>query len=145
MARFKRDDILAAFQPYLQPGEEITHHAFGVKQPNIFLIIGLIALAILPGVIAVALLTKEYVVAMTNKRVIILQVGGKLKVKEMREFILGSVPPATTKTGGLFTHINVQAEPPFVAKFHRMGLPNNREDAMAIGAALSGQALPPAA
>ena len=31
MARFKRDAIMAAFQPHLQPGEEITHHAFGVR------------------------------------------------------------------------------------------------------------------
>jgi hypothetical protein len=145
MARFKREDILAAFQPHLQPGEEITHHAFGVKQPHFLLLVGLIFLGILPGIIAVFLLTKEYVVAMTNRRVIILQVKGKLNVKEMREFALGSVPPATTSTGGLFTHIKVQSEPPFVAKFHRMGLPNNREDAMAIGAALSGQALPGAA
>lgn len=29
---------------------------------------------------------------------------------------------------------------PFVAKFHRMGMTDNRENAMAIGAALTGKA-----
>jgi hypothetical protein len=39
--------------------------------------------------------------------------------------------------GSVFAHIRINdPSKPFVAKFHRMGMPNNREQAMAIAAAL---------
>jgi len=141
VARFKDQGVVAAaFQPYLEPGEQLRHVAFGVKQPNILLIIGLTALAILPGVIAVAMLTREFVVGLTDRRFIVLRFkGSKLVVQEVIEYPLSPLPPAKTSTGGLFTHIQVlDPARPFVAKFHRMGMPGNRENAMAIGAALTG-------
>ena len=59
----------------------------------------------------------------------------------MIEYPLGRLPPAKTSTGVLFTHIKIEdAAKPFVAKFHRMGMSNNREHAMAIAAALGGAA-----
>jgi hypothetical protein len=129
-----------AFQPHLAPGESLKHWAYGVKQPPIWLILILFLLAILPGAIAVALLTKEYVIGLTDRRLIVLLFSGKLKVKEMMEYQLGSLPPVKTSTGGLFTHISIQDPArPFVAKFHRLGMKQNREHAMAIAAAISGQ------
>src|SRR5687768_1774410 len=74
MARFKDPAVVsAAFQPYLEPGEQLRHWAYGVKQPNMLLIVGLTLLAILPGLIAVALLTKEYVVGLTDRRFLVLR------------------------------------------------------------------------
>ena len=35
MARFKDPNVpAAAFTPYLAPGEQLKHWAYGVKQPN---------------------------------------------------------------------------------------------------------------
>lgn len=132
----------APFQPYLQPGEQIRKVAYGVKQPHILLIVGLMLLAILPGLIAVMLLTKEYLVALTDRRVIVLRFkGSKVNVQEVLEYPLSNLPPAKTSTGAIFTHIRIDdPAKPFVAKFHRAGpAPANRENAMAIAAALSGQ------
>lgn len=133
----------APFKPYLEPGEQFRHVAYGVKQPHILLIIGLLLLAVLPGLIAVVLLTREYLVALTDRRVIVLRVkGGKAKVEEMMEYRLANLPPARTSTGAIFTHVRIEdPAKPFIAKFHRAGpVPANRDNAMAIAAALSGQA-----
>jgi hypothetical protein len=139
MARFKDPNfVAAAFQPYLQPGEQIRNVAFGVKQPSMALIIPLFALAILPGAIAVALLTKEYVVALTDRRVLVLHFkGSKIQVQEVLEYSLYNHAPVESSTGPVFTHIKINDPArPFVAKFHRAGMPGNREQAMAIAAAL---------
>lgn len=143
MARFKDPGIVqAAFEPYLEAGEQLRYSAYGVKQPPIALIVGLTLLAILPGLIATALMTKEYVVSLTGRRLIVLRFKGKaIKVEEVTEYSLDSLPPVKTSTGSLFTHIAI-ADPakPFVAKFHRMGMEGNREAAMAIADVLTGQA-----
>lgn len=142
MARFKNDEIITtAFQPYLAPGEQLKHWAYGVKQSPILLIIFLCLLAVLPGAIAVALLTKEYVVGLTDRRLIVLRFSGKIKVKEVLEYGIASMPPCKSSTGGLFTHIEITCPTrPFVAKFHRLGMKQNREHAMAIAAAITGAA-----
>jgi hypothetical protein len=143
MARFKDPNVpAAAFAPYLEPGEQLRHIAFGVKQPNLLLTLPLFALAILPGAIAVALLTKEYVVGLTDRRLIVLRFKGKnVQVQEVMDYRLNNgLPPVNASTGPVFTHIKVEdAAKPFVAKFHRMGMPGNREGAMAIAAALTGR------
>jgi hypothetical protein len=143
MARFKDPNVpAAAFAPYLEPGEQLRHIAFGVKQPNMVLILPLFALAVLPGAIAVALLTKEYVVGLTDRRLIVLRFKGKnVAVQEVLDYRLGGqLPPVTSSTGPIFTHIKIEDQAkPFVAKFHRMGMPGNREGAMAIAAALTGR------
>ncbi len=141
MARFKDPAMVAAaFQPYLEPGEQLRHWAYGVKQPNMLLIVGLTLLAILPGLIAIALLTKEYVVGLTDRRFVVLRFKGKsIKVQEVTEYPLNALPPVKASTGGLFTHVKIQDPArPFVAKFHRVGMPGNREHAMAIQSALTG-------
>lgn len=141
MARFSDPTVVqAAFQPYLEAGEQLRHWAYGVKQPNILLIAGLTLLAILPGLIAVALLTREYVVGLTDRRLIVLRFKGKaIKVEEVLEYSLAALPPVKSSTGGIFTHIAIDdPAKPFVAKFHRMGMKDNREQAMAIAAALGG-------
>ena len=61
MARFKDEAfVVNGFAPHLQPGERILHCAYGVKQPNIFLII-----LFLGGLLA-WLLTKKYLVGLTD-------------------------------------------------------------------------------
>ena len=143
MARFKDPSVpAAAFAPYLEPGEQLRHIAFGVKQPNLLLMLPLFALAVLPGAIAVALLTKEYVIGLTDRRLIVLRFKGKnVTVQEVLDYRLGGqLPQVKASTGPVFTHIKIEdAAKPFVAKFHRMGMPGNREGAMAIAAALTGQ------
>ncbi|HUS31810.1 MAG TPA: hypothetical protein VMZ53_25085 [Kofleriaceae bacterium] len=139
MARYQDAIVTNVLGQQLQPGEQLHHWAYGVKQPNIGLIILLMCLAILPGAIAVALMTKEYVIGLTSHRLIILQVsGGKAKVILKWDYYRNQMPAAQTSTGALFTHIKIKdAQRPFVAKFHRMGMPRNREHAMAIAAAIS--------
>jgi hypothetical protein len=136
MARFKDPNVpAAAFAPYLEPGEQLRNIAFGVKQPNIFVI------ALTGGLIA-ALLTKEYVVGLTDRRLIVLRFKGKnVQVQEVLDYRLnGQLPPVKSSTGPVFTHIKIEDQAkPFVAKFHRMGMPGNREGAMAIAAALTGR------
>ncbi|MDT4896073.1 MAG: hypothetical protein QOH25_1150 [Acidobacteriota bacterium] len=140
MARFNDlNFVAAAFQPYLQPGEQIRNIAFGVKQPSIALMIPLFILAVLPGVIATAMLTKEYLVALTDRRVIVLRFkGSKIQVQEVSEYALHNHPPVQASSGSVFAHLRIDDPArPFIAKFHRMGMPGNREQAMAIAAALS--------
>ena len=142
MARFKDPNVpAAAFTPYLAPGEQLKHWAYGVKQPNMLLLLPLFALGVLPGAIAAAALTKEYIVGLTDRRFIVLQFKGKnVAVKEMIEYPLSNLPAVRATTGPVFTHIKI-ADPakPFVAKFHRLGMPGNREHGQAIEAALTGQ------
>ena len=140
MARFKDPNfVAAAFQPYLQPGEQLRNIAFGVKQPSMLAMLPLFILAILPGAIATALLTKEYVVALTDRRLIVLRFkSSQIQVQEVFEYALNYHAPVETSTGSIFTHIKINDPArPFVAKFHRAGMPGNREQAMAIAAALS--------
>ena len=139
MARFNDPNfVAAAFQPYLQPGEQIRHIAFGVKQPSMWAMLPLFILAVLPGTIATALLTKEYVVALTDRRVIVLRFkSSKIQVQEIMDYPLAGHAPVESSTGPVFAHIRINdPAKPFVAKFHRMGMPDNREQAMAIAAAL---------
>jgi len=142
MARFKDEPVRAALAAQLQPGEQLQQFAFGVKQPNMGLIILLVCLGILPGLIAVAIMTKEYVIGLTDRRLIVLRVGGGVKVKEVTEYALGDLRGVKTSTGSLFTHIAIAGPVPFTAKFHRMGMKTNREQAMAIAGVLSSKALP---
>ncbi|MEZ5670045.1 MAG: hypothetical protein R3F55_21940 [Alphaproteobacteria bacterium] len=142
MARYKDEVAVAAITPHLQDGERLVNFAYGVKQPHIGLIIGLCALAVLPGVIAVALLTKEYLVALTDRRFVVLRVkGGKAEVLEVLEYDRDAMPAVEAKTGGLFTHIRIRDDAkPFIAKFHRMGMKENRRHCQEIEAALAGAA-----
>lgn len=142
MGKLNDANVTAAFQPYLEPGEQLYHWAFGVKQPNILAMIPLFVLGVLPGVIATQILTKNYVVALTDRRFIVLQIAsmGNLTVKEMMEYRLNNLPPVEASTGALFTHIKIKDPArPFIAKFHRMGMPNNRAHSQAMEAVLTGR------
>lgn len=140
MARFNDPNfVAAAFYPYLQPGEQLRNIAFGVKQPNMLAMLPLFILAVLPGIIATTLLTKEYLVALTDRRVIVLRFkGSKIQVQEVSEYALHNHGPVQASSGPVFAHLKINDPArPFVAKFHRMGMEGNREQAMAIAAALS--------
>lgn len=140
MAKMTDESARKMFAPYLK-GEELTHWAYGVKQPNMLLIMVLIAMGILPGVIAVVLLTRNYMVGWTGNRLIVLQVDAKIsKIKQAAEYDLNQLKSmqSTSSTGTIFTTIKIKdAEKPFVAKFHRAYSKSNRPNAMAIGEALS--------
>ena len=126
--------------PYLQEGEELRHYAYGVKQPSIWLMIVLFACGIVPGVILVAVGTKEYYVALTDRRLLIMRVRNMKKVIEGSavEYDLATIPPTTTSAGSIFAHMRINdPKGPFIAKFHRMGMKNNREQVTAMGEALA--------
>ena len=130
MARFKEVEVQALLKSHLKPGEELKHWAYGVKQPHILVLIIFLPLA--------AALTKNYVVGLTNQRFIVLRVSIGLKVEEVLEYTLSAMPPVKASTGPVFTHIRIDdPQKPFIAKFHRMGLPNNREHTKAMAAILS--------
>ncbi len=137
------EQIAELFTPHLQAGEKLKTTAYGIKQPNMLLMLPLFALAVLPGAIATWILTKHYFLGLTNKRLIILRTGGyaDVVVKEISEYSLAelSTNPAKTKTGAIFTHMKI-ADPdkPFKAKFHRAFSKTNRPNAIAIAEAISG-------
>jgi hypothetical protein len=139
MAVYKDEQIGPIFAPHLQPGEQLVHWAYGVKQPNIFVIILLIAT--IGGALAVHFLTKHYLVGLTNfGRFVVLQMSGK-NVKVATPYQLGQMQGVKTSTGPLFTHMKIAGPVPWVAKFHRMGMKQNREHSMAMAAAIEGKQL----
>jgi hypothetical protein len=139
MARFKDTSVMqAALAPQLEPGETLLHWAYGVKQPNVALITFLYILAFLPGVIAVATMTKEYIFGLTDRRLIVLRFkSGKINVQEVRAWRRDAMPIVDSSSGSLFVHIAVRdPERPVIAKFHRLGTPDNRPQAQAIADSL---------
>ncbi len=141
MAKLTEEKVTAALREHLQPGEELRQWAVGVRQPSIWIIVPLLALAVLPGVIAVQVLTKSYILGLTDRRLIVLEVASitNAKLKAVSEYELASFAdaPAATRTGGLFTHIRIDREDqPFRAKFHRAFAKGHRERAMEIARAL---------
>ena len=142
MAKLTDEVIQEALNSQLHEGESLKSWAFGVKQPNIWLLIVLIACAVLPGLIAVILLTKNYLIGLTDKRFIVLTIKGmgNAEIKEVTEYGLDEIKQmdVNTSTGKLFTHIEVKDEAkPFKAKFHRAFSKNNRPAAMAIADAIA--------
>lgn len=127
-------------QAHLQADEQLRHFAYGVKQPPIWLIALGFLFGIIPGVIIVATGTKEFYVALTDRRLLLLRVKNMKRIlpEGHREYALGSVPPVRSKAGGLFGHLWID-DPlqPFAAKFHRMGMKDNRERVVAIAQALA--------
>lgn len=139
MARLKHHDFQNLMKEHLDPDEDLIAVAYGVKQPNIFLLILLICIAILPGMIAVLLMTKHYFVGLTNKRLIVLQAKGysavvKGKFEYSFEQVQGKVK---SSTGMVFTHLKID-DPvnKLRVKFHRAATPENRDNAMKIVAGL---------
>jgi hypothetical protein len=134
MARFNDENVPAAIRPHLQPGEQLRHWAYGVKQPHLLLIA-------LTGAMLTAVLTKNYIVALTDRRLLVLRFEGSLRVTELTEYTLSTRPRASGSCGMLFTHLRINdPAKPFAAKFHRMGMPNNRAHSTAILSALTGAA-----
>lgn len=142
MPKLTEDLMLETLRGHLQDGESLKHWAFGVKQPNMLLMLPLFALAIIPGVLATQLLTKNYLVGLTEKRLIVLHITSiaNTELKAAIEYALADFKAGSGsfKAGKLFTHLSIEsAEKPFHAKFHRMFSKDNREHAVAIGQAIS--------
>lgn len=141
MTKLTDDKIKLAFEQYLQGEENLKYWAFGVKQPNIFLIVLLLALFILQGIIAVFWLTKNYLIALTDNNLLVLEVASisNANVKKHTEYSLSELSgKVSTSTGILFTKIKIDdPAKPFEAKFHRAFSKNNRPHAMAISEAIT--------
>lgn len=138
MARPTEENLRASLAADLQPGEQIQFVAYGIKQPNIFLMV------LLLGGLLSALLTKHYVLALTDRRLVIKEINMGLfsldftKAKSITSYTPQELAqfPVKTSTGPIFTHIRIDAPNRFVAKFHRLASKNAREHAMGIAAAL---------
>lgn len=93
MTKLTDDKIKLAFEQYLQGEENLKYWAFGVKQPNIFLIVLLLALFILQGIIAVFWLTKNYLIALTDNNLLVLEVASisNANVKKHTEYSLSEL------------------------------------------------------
>jgi len=93
VAKLTDDKIKLAFEQYLQGEENLKYWAFGVKQPNIFLIVLLLALFILQGIIAIFWLTKNYLIALTDNNLLVLEVASisNVNVKKHTEYSLSEL------------------------------------------------------
>ena len=93
MTKLTDDKIKLAFEQYLQGEENLKYWAFGVKQPNIFLIVLLLALFILQGIIAIFWLTKNYLIALTDNNLLVLEVASisNVNVKKHTEYSLSEL------------------------------------------------------
>jgi hypothetical protein len=145
MAKLNDETAKSLVAPYLAPGEDVKYWAFGIRQPNLIIIVGLVALAVLPGLIAAMLLSKNYLIALTTQnRLLVMRLGGGNAVKEVAEYKVDQLRNDTVKTstGPIFTHIKIKdPAKPFVAKFHRAYASTNRPNAIAIAEAISPPAL----
>ena len=138
MAKLTNEQITASIQPFLEPGEQVLHTAYGIQQLSLPVMILLLVLALIPGAITMALLQKNFFVVLTNRRGLIIRYTGKYKLREIIEYRPGGVPPITVSQGAIFAVMRV-ADPlgAMKIKFHRAGMVNNRENAVAIANALA--------
>ena len=139
MAKPTTEEMKAAFAPYVPAGEEITHVAYGVKQPHILLIVLLVLIAVLPGLIAVMFMTRHYLIGQSASGITVLQIKGmkRIVVKRAMHFSNAELAAAEVKTSSnaLFTNIKIiGGGQHFVAKFHKMYSKDNRPHAEAIAA-----------
>jgi hypothetical protein len=131
MARTTDEQIAAALQPFLEPGEQILNSAYGISPPGI-------GMLIMTGAIGQAFFTKYYVLALTNRRLLQLQFKNKLRIIEIREYRHGGLPQITSKQGAIFAVLQLNGpEGSYKIKFHRSSMENNRERAMYIANAVA--------
>ncbi len=145
MSKIDDQTVPAALQQHLQPGEQLRNYAYGVKQPNIGLI--LFFYLTIGGAIFVAFMTKHYIIGLTDRRLLVVSVKPGFftrcdlnKVVEVFDFPLAQLGSmkVKTSTGALFTHMRIETPArTWVAKFHRMGMSNNRQHTMAIADVLN--------
>ncbi len=142
MAKLTQETIAGVIQPFLEPGEQIHTSAYGAQQPSMLLVIPMLLLGLLPGLIASAMLTRYFIFALTDRRVLLLTCTSNRRVREVREFRPGNIPQVGLKQGKLFSTIQLNGPAgSFRIKFHRANMENNRENAVAIGSALTNQPL----
>ena len=139
MGKPTTEEMKAAFAPYLPEGEEVTHVAYGVKQPHVLLILLLVLVAVLPGLLAMMFMTRHYLIGQSASGITVLQIQGMnhLGVKQAMHFSHAELAGAEVKTSSnaLFTNIRIIDGPRrFVAKFHKMYSQANRPNAEAIAA-----------
>jgi len=151
MAKLNDALMLEILSQDLPEGETITHCAYGIKQPNMLLMLPAFALAVLPGVILTQVLTKHYVIGLSQSRVIVVQVKPKWSTLSVAvDAVVTSTyqdlaalkgTEVKNKTGALFTNLAFSTlAGPFKAKSHRAFSKSNRPSAMAIGEAVAAAA-----
>ncbi|MCA2012715.1 hypothetical protein LCM17_14555 [Cereibacter sphaeroides] len=151
MAKFDEDAMRAALSPLVPEGTAITHAAYGVRQPSLWVILPAFAVAILPGVILTQMLTKHYLVGLAGDRVVVMQFKPRMAkmtmaVGEVKDSFVQPLSemqgkPVTASTGKIFTKLGFpRPEGAFFAKFHRAFSKTNRPSAMAIAEAVQAAA-----
>lgn len=140
MRQFADPDALAAvLRPHLAPGETLQHWASGVRQPSVWLLLPLAALAVVPAVVAASLLTRDVLVGLTDRRLVVLWMGASgTEPERVVAYERSAMPPVRASSGPLRTTLRVRDPArPFAVTFNRAGMPGNREHAGAIAAALA--------
>lgn len=128
-------------------GQDITHAAYGIKQPNILYMLPFFALAIVPGVLMTQKLTKHYIVGLTSSHILLAEVAPKWttlavavdSVKSTQAISLAGLrgKPVRGESGAIFTKIAFPHDSgQFTAKFHRAFSRANRPAAEAIAKAV---------
>jgi len=133
----------------LPTGERLQYCAYGVRQPNMLLMVPAFALAIVPGVILTHKLTRHYVVGMSRNYLIIAEISPKWRsmslavdaVKTCDAISLNALRGVEkrVKTGMIFTRIRFgTGRGRFEAKFHRAFSKSNAADAAAMAEIIGG-------
>jgi len=144
MATLDMAQMRELLAPVLPAGETVQHAAYGVRQPNILLLLPAFALAILPGIILTQMLTRHYVVGQSRNYLMVAEISPKWRsmtaaVDAVRDRWAVSIntlrgQPKMVRNGPLFTRIAFGSGPDgFQAKFHRAFSRTNRAEAEAIG------------
>src|SRR6187200_1527973 len=117
MSKIDDQTVPAALSQHLQPGEQLLNYAYGVKQPNIGLII--LFYATIGGALFVALMTKHYVIGLTNRRLLVVSVKPGFftrchldRVVEVFDFSLHEVGQMKVKTSGGMLFYDMKIESP---------------------------------
>ena len=139
MGKPTNEEMKAAFVPYVPAGEEITHVAYGVKQPPFLLILLLVLFAVLPGLLVMMLMTRHYLIGQSASGITVLEIQGmtNLGVKQAIHFSNAELAGAEVKTSSnaLFTNLKIiDGQRRFVAKFQKRYSKANRANAEAIAA-----------
>jgi len=133
-----RAKVEAAFVPYLESGEQVRHVSSGTWKSSFPKWQQFLSAAIAPKTFRNSI--PRYMVALTDRRFVVLRFEEiTMKILEDRSWPLTALPPVKTLSG-MGYHQIVLDDPaqPFKANF----LAGQREEAVAIGEALTAAATP---
>lgn len=143
MAKLDNAQMREILNPALPAGERLQHCAYGVRQPNMWLMVPAFALAIVPGVLLTAKLTRHYVVGMSRNYLVVSEIGANWRSKSLASEAVKSCDAISlnalrgvekqVKIGTVFTRIRFgTGADRFDAKFHRAFSKTNRAESAAM-------------